>query len=167
MQVIIIRHAIAGERDPAKWPGDRDRPLTEAGERRFRRLARCYGRLIPRVDAVWSSPLKRAWQTAEILAGDAGWPKPQVLEAMEPGKPVSGVRTFLRKQGPDTRIALVGHEPELHELLSLLLTGSRSQLLVEMKKGGLAQLSLGEGTEMSPAVLMRFLTPATVLKMKV
>src|SRR5215471_19083588 len=87
MYLYLVRHAIAFEPDPAQWPDDRDRPLTPEGEKRFRQAALGLRELVPSVDAVLSSPLVRAWQTAAILARKAGWPEPQRFDALEPGTP--------------------------------------------------------------------------------
>ena len=79
-----MRHAIAFERDASRWPDDRDRPLTPEGEEKFRRAARGLRRVAGRVDLVLSSPIVRAWRTAEILAEEAGWPDPLAFDALEP-----------------------------------------------------------------------------------
>src|SRR5213079_2536476 len=67
MDICLIRHAIAAQRDPEQWPDDRDRPLTPKGEQRFRKTARGLAGVVPRMDVVFSSPLERAWRTAAIL----------------------------------------------------------------------------------------------------
>jgi phosphohistidine phosphatase len=60
MDLYLVRHAIAGDADPSRWPNDSDRPLTPAGEKRFRRAARGLGRIVPKVDVVLSSTFARA-----------------------------------------------------------------------------------------------------------
>src|SRR5262249_18753372 len=77
MELLLVRHAIAAERDPSRWPDDRDRPLTSQGEERMRRAARGLGRIAPEVDLAFASPLVRAWRTAEILHEEIGWPAPE------------------------------------------------------------------------------------------
>ena len=62
-EVIVLRHAIAFERDRRRWPDDALRPLTPAGKQRFRKAAQGVRDWMPRVDAVLSSPLVRARQT--------------------------------------------------------------------------------------------------------
>jgi phosphohistidine phosphatase len=144
MRLYIVRHAIAYERDSRQWPDDRDRPLTDAGKQRFRRAAAGLGRLVPAVDLVLSSRLKRAWQTAAILKEDAGWPAPAPCEALEPehfspGAALAAIQPHARAGS----IALVGHEPSLSELVSYLLAGDQTHISVEMKKGGVACIELG------------------------
>ena len=66
MKVLLVRHAIALDRDT---PGISDdlRPLTEEGVLRFKKTARALAELV-KADLVLTSPLLRAKQTAEILA---------------------------------------------------------------------------------------------------
>src|SRR5437763_11510845 len=83
MDLYLVRHAIAGDADPAQWPDDRDRPLTPKGVRRFEEAARGLGKLVSEVDVMLSSRFVRAWQTAEILTEEAGWPPAVACEALE------------------------------------------------------------------------------------
>ena len=68
MKIYLVRHAAAFERDPDRWPDDSERPLAPEGEEEFRLAARGLARVVPRVDAILSSPYRRAWRTAEILS---------------------------------------------------------------------------------------------------
>ena len=126
MLLYLVRHAIAFEHDPEAWPDDRDRPLTPEGRRRFRRAARGLRALEVLPDAVLSSRYVRAWQTAEILVDDARWPAPRPCPALEsaarPADALSGPRP--RRRRPP---ALVGHEPHIRQLESLLVCGEDAQ----------------------------------------
>ena len=141
MDLVVVRHAIAFERDVLRWPDDRDRPLTPEGEKRFRRAARGYRRIVPTVDVVLSSPLERAWRTAQILAEEAGWPDPKPCDALEPDRDPAEMTDVLRAQNHEI-VAAVGHEPHLGELIAFLLTGSDRGASVELKKGAAARLEL-------------------------
>ena len=77
MRIVLLRHGPAGERDPLRWPDDRERPLTDKGVTRTRQAVRGLLRLEQSVDAVLTSPLLRAEQTARVLADEGG------IEAME------------------------------------------------------------------------------------
>jgi len=87
LEVIVVRHAIAFERDRRRWPDDALRPLTPAGKRRFRKAALGLRKWSPRVDAVLSSPFVRTRQTAELLTKFAGWPAAIECSALVPGTP--------------------------------------------------------------------------------
>ena len=67
LEVIVVRHAIAFERDRGRWPDDALRPLTPAGKRRFRKAAQGLRSWSPRVDAMPSSPFVRVRQTPARL----------------------------------------------------------------------------------------------------
>jgi phosphohistidine phosphatase len=157
VELFLVRHAIAHDRDPQRWPDDGDRPLTPEGEDLFRQGARGLARIAPSVDAVLASPYVRAWQTAEILAEEAGWPAPERLEALEAGRPIDGVLKALRQRQHLESLALVGHEPDLSELAARFLAGRQDTLVIEMKKGGVASLVVQGDT--SPAYLRWLATP--------
>src|SRR5690349_20137533 len=68
MYLYLIRHAIAVERDAPGITNDTERALTPEGRNRMRRNVRGLLRLKAKIDAIWTSPLIRARQTAEIVA---------------------------------------------------------------------------------------------------
>lgn len=149
MDLILIRHARAFERDPQRWPDDARRPLTEEGVRDFRRLAKRLGRVVPSVELVESSSFERAWATAELLRQRAGWPKPMRAERLEPDadeglspeRMQSLGRSISAMSGLRT-VAWIGHEPMLSALASLLLTGSRHGMRVDFAKGAALALRI-------------------------
>jgi len=165
VELLIVRHAWAGERDAEKWPDDRERPVPPKGARRFRRIARVLARLLPEVDAVWSSPLRRAWQTAEILEKRCGWPAPRELRALEPGGTAVEVTEILRPESAG-RVVLVGHEPLLSELITHLTVGPSDRVILELKKGGAALLSFPEEPGAGKGVLAWLLAPRVVLGLR-
>jgi phosphohistidine phosphatase len=136
VDVYLVRHAAAYERDPDRWPDDSRRPLTPEGEEEFRRAARGLARLVSRVDVILSSPYLRAWRTAEILSELDSWPAPEPSPVLEPTLPPEKTAQELLSY-PDARsIAVVGHRPGLHELAAYLLTGEGDGLEIGLKKGG-------------------------------
>ncbi len=141
MDLLLIRHGPAADRDPSRWPDDRNRPLTPEGERSTRRAAKGLARLEPGVDKVVSSPAVRARATAEIfrevLAIDAELELWDELEPdTSPGPILERVQRYSRRRG----VALVGHEPTLGELLGLAVTGD-SVPITRFAKAGVAQLT--------------------------
>ena len=159
MQVVIVRHAVAFDRDPTQWPDDRQRPLTEEGEKKMRRAARGLKSLVPQVDVLLSSPWKRAWQTAEVLHEEAGWPSPKSCEALEGDRNHRGTLTVLREYASAGTVALVGHEPHSHRLASYLLTGDAARVVLEFKKGAAAALLIESPLRAGTARLLWFLPP--------
>jgi phosphohistidine phosphatase len=132
VEIVLVRHGPAGHADPSRWPDDADRPLSDVAKARA--AAAGLVRLEPAVDAVLASSFARAWQTAELLH-DVGWPEPEALRELEAGVPAIAVVGVLHRR-TEQSIALVGHEPQLSRLASLLCTGDEHALTVELKKGG-------------------------------
>ncbi len=155
----LVRHAPAFDHDPVAWPDDALRPLTPTGQKRFRKTARGVKRLVGAVDVVLSSPFVRAWQTAEILTEAARWPAATQCGALEVGgDPDEVVQALIERSGVSA-IALVGHEPGLHELAAYLICGHRDTTLFELKKGGVACVSLATEPQPGTAVLRWLVTP--------
>ena len=162
LDLYLVRHAFAAHADPARWPDDAERPLTEKGSSRFREAARGLRGLVPTVDAVLSSGYARAWQTAQLLHEVARWPAPEECPALEAARPASAALGVLRGR-PERSLALVGHEPQLSRLASLLCTGSEDALQLELKKGAVAALSFAGPVEPARASL-RWAVPPRVLR---
>jgi phosphohistidine phosphatase len=136
VDLYLVRHALAELRDHERWPDDADRPLSANGIKRFCREARGLRRIGVGVDAVLSSSFVRAWSTAEILAEEAGWPVAERCPPLEPPAPASACVGVLRARN-ESSLALVGHQPQLSELASLLLAGSEDTVRLQLGKGGI------------------------------
>ena len=137
MRLYLMRHAEAVERD--EWDGpDKTRPLTKGGRQEAARVAQALvSRRRAKVDAVWTSPLVRAVQTAE-LAGEAL--KAPVVECPElaGGAQLSELAAALKRGKAPDRLMLVGHEPDFGWLLAGLLGETEPR---PMKKSGVACLT--------------------------
>jgi phosphohistidine phosphatase len=157
VKLYLVRHAIAHERNPKKWPDDGLRPLTRRGTRRFEQTARGLRRAPPA--AVYTSPLVRAVQTAEILARCARWPAHEVLHELEPHCPPAELLHALSALTPPQTAALVGHEPMLGKLAAFLLAGPQGKPLFEFKKGGVACLESENGLRPGAFRLLWLATP--------
>jgi phosphohistidine phosphatase len=155
-ELYLIRHGVAEERGDA-WPDDEKRPLTEEGMTRLRKAARGLSRVGIVFDIVLSSPLVRARQTAEIVAGGPA-PRPALvyIESLTPGASYAALVADLEKHTRKTRIALVGHEPGIGELAARLI-GSRHP--IEFKKGAICRIDVDDVPPSGPGDLRWFLTP--------
>ncbi|MDP2326822.1 MAG: histidine phosphatase family protein [Dehalococcoidia bacterium] len=160
MRLLLVRHAIAEERNAARWPDDADRPLSADGEARFRPAARGLAPLVPRADVVLSSGYRRAWRTAEVLAEEAGWPAPAECAALEPGGDAEGVLAAVdgRNGAPGSLVVLVGHEPDLGDLASALI-GTTEGVPGAWKKGGALLLERAPGEPPGRARLLWYHPP--------
>jgi phosphohistidine phosphatase len=162
-EVYLVRHAVAEDRDAGRWPDDSLRPLTGEGVERFARAARGLRRLVPTVQLLLSSPYLRAWQTAEILREKAGWPAPERCAALAAACPPEAALAVLRDRGGAGSIALVGHEPYLSSLASLLLAGDSAAVQLELKKGGVLALA-SDGDPGSGGALLRWSASPKILR---
>ena len=154
MELFVIRHAIA-------VPGsmrlaDADRPLTPKGRARFSQAVLGLQCLKVRFDRLYHSPWLRAMETAELLA--------PVLD----GKAVDSA-ALARAPSQDLldalvgeRVALVGHEPWMGELVAWLTTGAPPHGSVfAFKRGGVAWL---EGQPQPGRMVLRAFLPPKVLR---
>jgi phosphohistidine phosphatase len=158
MDLLIVRHAIAYDRDPHRWREDADRPLSPAGIRRARKAAAGLKQLTPRPDRLLTSPLVRAKQTAQILVDIAGWPAPEEIPELSPGEPALAVLALLAKQRAKLT-AVVGHQPGLGQLLGTCLLGGGGSLPIEMKKNAVACVSFEGKPRPGHAALKWLATP--------
>jgi phosphohistidine phosphatase len=145
IELYIIRHGLAGEH--GTYANDHDRPLTDEGRAKTKRVAQRLKDLGIRFDLMQTSPLVRAQQTAELLQGLSD--RLEVCADLAPGGNFDAWITGLaqwrqvgRRQA-GTQLAIVGHEPALSEWAERLLWGSvRHQLI--LKKAGVIGLLLPE-----------------------
>src|SRR5688572_31331958 len=84
MQLLVIRHAIAMDREEYARTGrpDSDRPLTDTGRRRMRKNARGLQRVAPHPDLIATSPWLRAAYTARVVAETIGVERMEIIDAM-------------------------------------------------------------------------------------
>ena len=158
MELLLIRHAIAFERNRRRWADDGARPLSPAGIRRSRKAAAGLKDLCKVPDRLLTSPLVRARQTAKILTEVAGWPRAEIAPALGPGEGALAVLALLGKDR-SKRIAIVGHQPDLSALLTACLLKDGSDLPIEMKKNAVACLSFDGRARVGRAALTWLATP--------
>ena len=160
MRLYLLRHAIAAPHDPALWSDDRERPLTAEGIRRMKRGARGLRRLGMRFDLILSSPLTRALETARIvLAAGGGNPDLRLLKPLAPGGGTGGVLAALTGLPPQSRVLLVGHEPDLGRLAAGLLLDRRGEMPLAFKKGGLCRIDTEGAPRLGNGRVVFHLTP--------
>jgi phosphohistidine phosphatase len=161
-EIYLVRHAIAAERGD-DWPDDSKRPLTERGMSRFKESVGGLKELDAVIDEIFTSPLVRARQTADLLAaGVDGRPSVKLLDALAPGTPSATVMAQLAKAAKRRRIALVGHEPDLGELAAYLVGARRP---MPFKKGGICRIDLAALTSKAAGTLVWFVTPKILRKL--
>jgi phosphohistidine phosphatase len=167
MDLYILRHAIAGERNASTPGGDSQRPLTVEGADKMLRIARGMKASGLSFDLILSSPSLRAKQTAEIVVNVFGHAKSLKFSSAlaADGNPQELVSELRRDHRKRKSVLLVGHEPYLSRLISLLISGSTS-LPITLKKGGLCKLSIDALRYGRCASLEYLLTPRQLRLLK-
>jgi phosphohistidine phosphatase len=147
MNLYVLRHANAGT--PRKNPIlDTKRPLDKEGKQQCMLIATCLNALNVHFDCIASSPLKRAMQTASLVAMEIGHEsKILVTDALAPEGTVAGFHQFLAGLSKHENVLVVGHNPNLQEFLSsMLLTAalnghaSPDRPKIRLRKGALARI---------------------------
>ena len=167
MELYLLRHGIAAERGDLDYKNDADRPLIAKGRDELRRTAAAMRKMKLRFDVILSSPILRARQTAEIVAAELKLKKR--LEFSDNLKHGSDAKTLVaeinRLKPASESILLVGHEPDMGELISFLATG-KTDAGFTLKKGGLAKLEIANKLSAGRcATLLWLLTPKLMARM--
>jgi phosphohistidine phosphatase len=155
MIIYFVRHASAGTK---KLSGKKDekRPLDDEGVQQSTSAGRILSSLDAAVDAVISSPLKRALQTASLIANEIGYDgKVSVENALRPEAKYDHFREMLRKYAKAEAVMVVGHNPNFSEFLGRLVAETRALAFIDLKKGSVAKVE----SEHKRYVLHWVLTP--------
>jgi len=161
VRLYIVRHGIAF---PHGTPGmaEDERPLTKEGIKKMEEAAKGLAAIDCIPEAVLSSPLPRARQTAEIVLQAVGKQIPLIfVDALAPAGNRQDVYREIRKRQNSQSLMLVGHQPSLGEIAGDIAWGSPEHF-VELKKGGACALDI-EAVAPSPrGSLVWLLTPSTL-----
>jgi phosphohistidine phosphatase len=160
MKIHVLRHGSAVEPGTPGYENDAGRPLIPKGKRQLQQTAAAMKQMGLRFDLILSSPYLRAKQTAEITAQSLKLKRRlRISEALAPdGSPRILIRQLIELKPAPESVLLVGHEPCLSGLVSLLTTGG-TDLMMDFKKGGLCKLEAGELSHERCATLVWLLTP--------
>jgi len=162
MDLFIIRHAWAAERDASAYPDDSLRPLTDEGQKRFARVVEVLVHRGLAPPLILTSPMRRCLQTAEILAAAVG-KTAKVVEEEEllPGGDPKHLLAATEKHAAGLdQVAWVGHAPDVGYLVAGLIGLDNGWL--DLKKGAIAALAFPESPELGRGEL-RWLVTAKVL----
>jgi phosphohistidine phosphatase len=167
MELYILRHAVAVSRETRGFPHDSDRPLTDKGRSKLRRVVRGMKALGLSFDAILTSPYLRARQTAELVADELGaGTKVQRTPHLAPdGNPRALITLITSRSAAHANILVVGHEPYLSQLISVLVSGDE-RTLITMKKAALCKLAIQTPRYGRCASLEWLLTPAQAEKIR-
>lgn len=164
MDILILRHGKAEKRDGAGGD-DAARLLTPKGAREIRVVSRWMAGCGIAPDLIASSPLKRARETAEIVAEEISHRQEiTIWNELEPGSDPDALRERLKGLPDVNMVLLVGHEPHLSQLITCLI-GAGEGTRIEIGKGGMAKIGEFSPDSGSAGVLEWLLTPDQIRDM--
>jgi phosphohistidine phosphatase len=157
MNIYLIRHG--DSEGISKGLKDSERKLTPDGELKIRNASLFWKNIIPEFDYIISSPYLRALQTAKIIASAYNFKKEIFIDKrLGCGSETESLIEILNSF-QSGEIALVGHQPDLSNHLSRLISGSGAS--VEFKKGAIAKISFNNKVREGKGVL-EFLVPPSI-----
>jgi len=162
MNVGFFRHGPAVA-SGTEGVAEADRPLTPEGRKKTVQAAKGLRALDLGIDAVFTSPLPRALETAEIVAGVLQLPAPSVLEGLSPGSSPRRLLAGLKELEAETPL-LVGHEPLLSSAVLLAICGTATGA-IELKKAGLAVVELETASARARGTLKLLLSGSALRKL--
>jgi phosphohistidine phosphatase len=162
MQLYVVRHGIAIDRENPKCPPDPERYLTEEGVEKTKQVAEGVAALGATADLMLSSPYVRAMQTAEIFAGALEYAKQKIrrTDLLLPGGEPSMLFRELAKDKQSSSIFLFGHAPQLDDMIATAL-GSKHHV-TSLKKAGVALIELKRVSP--PSAQIVWLAPPKLLR---
>jgi len=138
MEVLIIRHGIAEERQHGK--SDSERHLTGEGREKSIIIGKCLKKLCVKLDLALTSPFARAYETAEIIINELGLDN-SVIKISKNLEPEANWNQVFDEFNNKETVALFGHDPMFSEMVSSLLS-CNSSLNTPLKKGGICKIKL-------------------------
>ncbi len=159
MKLFFFRHGIA---EPAhSGLRDWDRKLTPEGQAQLQRIGRAMQRMHVKPDLILTSPLVRAYQTAEVVA-QALQRDARTAEELQPGCTFDDLQRLLRRYDAES-VMLVGHQPDLSALAARLINADENSLV--LKKAGLIRVDVEGRPQVGRGRLTVLLTPKVLLLM--
>src|SRR3974390_1241252 len=142
MQLYIVRHGIAIDREDPQCPPDPERFLTEDGIEKTKQVAKGVANVAAIPDLMLSSPYVRALQTAELFAKALEYPKEKIRKTdfLLPGAESLQLFRELSRDKDSSVVFVFGHAPHLDDLIATALNSKHH--ITSLKKAGVALLEL-------------------------
>lgn len=154
----FLRHAIAGQHEAPEI--DDEKALTESGIKKMEKAAEGIATIVKSFDVILSSPLKRAAQTATIVARAVGYKeKIEYSDLLRPGAQIGSLMSSFAKYGNNAKesILLVGHEPDMSKMIASLIGTSPDS--IEFKKSAFCNIEVTSFTARAKGKLVWLLQP--------
>jgi phosphohistidine phosphatase len=156
VELYLLRHGIAEDRAPSG--DDTDRRLTDDGRKKLVRVLQRARKAGVAPTLILSSPLKRAFETAELAARELGYSSEiSIANSLTPESSPHRVWTEVRAHRDEPSILLTGHEPLFSATVAWMLGSSRS--MVNFKKAGLVRIDF-ESLGAEPRGILEWLITA-------
>jgi phosphohistidine phosphatase len=139
MIIYFIRHANAGDtkKDAKK---DEQRALTSEGLEQCYHIARMFTQMDVVPDLILTSSLKRAMQTAAMIANELGYDdRLRVEKSLRPDATWESFRTMIKSYNAET-VLVVGHNPSLEQFLGHVVSEAGHRADVQLRKAGVARV---------------------------
>ncbi len=165
MKLYLVRHGIATDKVGGAITSDAKRPLTDEGKAETRQVAGGLKRLGVSPDVIFTSPLVRAQQTAEILLDVLGAAHGlKLTDALAPAGTASDVFKAIKEFERAGSIFLVGHEPDMGRLAATILWAG-PEVDIQFKKAGICCIDISSVPPAAPGTLEWFIPPKLAMLM--
>jgi phosphohistidine phosphatase len=155
MIVYILRHASAGSRrrNPLL---DRKRGLDKEGKQQCLLIGAYLNTMRVSFDVIISSPLKRALQTASLVATEIGFEQKIAADpSLEPSGKFADFEAMLAKHVGQETVLVVGHNPNLAQFAGTLISGRTARANLRLRKGAMARIDVNR----HPGLLLGLVDP--------
>jgi phosphohistidine phosphatase len=138
MDILVLRH---GDANPAtkKVMNDSKRGLSDSGIKEIENVSELFDKFEIKFDYIYSSPLKRAKQSADIISKNQKKSKTVELAELKPEGGVEELCKKIAKQKENSTILIVGHNPLLVNFINYIISSGNGQNLT-LKTGGLVKI---------------------------
>jgi phosphohistidine phosphatase len=162
IDIFILRHGEAGNRMTSPEE-DSERPLTPEGRAEMQKIAKSLKTVGLQIDWIYTSPLRRARETAEIAARILEIPVLEEWDELKPDGSKAALYRKLARLEQNSRLVLVGHEPYLSSMMGEII--GTKDVRLSLKKGGLGKIRVTSFTPRVSGELRWLLTPKIITRM--
>lgn len=157
MNIYVVRHGIAVEGLVRGISRDSERPLTDEGETETKMVARALKKMGVKPDLIVASPLVRTQQTAQIMHAELGG-EFATSDTLAPGVSIPSVYKYLKKFEKAHDIFLVGHEPDVGEIVKDIVSGG-FEFTLPFTKAGVCCIETSDLPATMPGTVKWLVTP--------
>jgi phosphohistidine phosphatase len=142
---------------------DSERALTQEGRAEMQKIAKSLKAIGLQTNRIYTSPLRRALETAEITAKILSIPTVEEWDELKPNGSKPALYRKLARLEKASRLVLVGHEPYLTSMIGEIIGATSAKIV--LKKGGVAKVRITSFTPRISGELRWLLTPKIMIKM--